>query len=205
MITRLYQAIQSSLQRNFSWLVFLLLPAVPVHAAPLYRPPGSSTQSHQTAYMEAMGGGISLLILILALGMEWRTKKCHRKVLRQQAVLETIPLDAALFDKEGRCLEILPGRREMPLVKGRHLHETLPGEGARQILGAIRKTIETGKAGFFEFALPSSDMEKRYEASILPAGDRAICVCRNASTGTSLASENARLRSILKSLRNGVI
>ncbi len=205
MIIKLYQRLQASLQRNFPWLVFLLLPAVPVHAAPLYRPPTGSTQSHPSTDVKILGSGIALLTLMLALGMEWRTKKCHRNALRQQAVLETVPLDAALFDKEGRCLEILPGKREMPLVKGRHLHETLPEEGARQILGAIRKTIETGKSGFLEFALPSSGTGKRYEASILPAGDRAICICRNASSDTSLASENARLRSILQSLRNGVI
>ncbi|MHB1301125.1 MAG: putative bifunctional diguanylate cyclase/phosphodiesterase [Burkholderiales bacterium] len=205
MIIKLYQTIRTSLQRTFPWLIFLLLPAVPVHAAPLYRPSTSSTQSHPSNDVKILGAGISLLTLFLALGMEWRAKNCHRKVLHQQAVLDTIPLDAALFDKAGRCLEILPGRREMPLVKGRHLHETLSEEGANQILEAIRKTIETGKAGLFEFVLPSSDMEKRYEASILPAGNRAICVCRNISSGTSLASENARLRSILQSLRNGVI
>lgn len=205
MIIKFYQSLQASLQRNFPWLLFLLLPVVPVHAAPLYRPPTSSAQSHPSTDVKILGAGITLLTLMLALGMEWRTKKCHRHALRQQAVLETVPLDAALFDKEGRCLEILPGKREMPLIAGRHLHETLPEEGARQILGAIRKTIETGQSGFLEFSLPSSDTGKRYEASILPAGDRAICVCRNASSDTSLASENARLRSILQSLRNGVI
>ncbi len=205
MIIKLYQTLQTLLQRTFPWLILLLLPSIPLHAAPLYRPSTSSTQSHQSTDVKVLGAGISLLTLILALCMEWRAKKCHREVLRQQAVLETIPLDTALFDKEGRCLEILPGRREMPLVKGRHLHETLPEEGARQILGAIRRTIETGQAGFFEFAMTSSGMEKRYEASILPAGDKAICICRNASSGTSLASENTRLRSILQSLRNGVI
>ena len=169
-----------------------LLQALPLHAQPLYSPVPDGTN------FEIILFGLAVMLsFYLTLSMAW-------KASRREPILKAMPHDAAWFDREGKCLDILK-EGSSPLKKGKYLHETFSEDIAGRLKAHLGNVFETGQPADFEFALPDAS----YEGNILRHGNRALCLCRNITSRKEseirLSSESAKWQSILNSIGNGVI
>lgn len=185
-------------------MALLLSQAPSLHASTLYNPALNSAAIPADAQAVWLGAVLALSFVLVA-GMERRGKKKRTEI---EPVLKTLSCDAAWFDREGRCLEVLRNSLT-PLEAGRYLHETLAEESAKTIQDSIRSTFESGEAVIFEFPLCASKVEAWREGNTLRFGNRALCLCRDITVRkaaeAALLSEKERFHSILRSIGNGVI
>lgn len=194
----------------------LLFPAIPLHASPLYNP--SFHSSNISALYDAqgfwIGANLTSLLLFLKIKRKANSRSGESDVVRCQSLLESMPLAAALFDRDGCCLDILHTGQNMHknLLKGHYIHEALPPDSAKRALEAIEKTLDTGTPETFEYALKISDVRQWYEGYTTLARnteETVLFTCRDITSRkaaeTETLQDKERFQSLLRSMGNGVI
>lgn len=192
MIEKINQVLRTALPGLF----LFILPASPAQASPLYKPFSHAGRA-STWELEAFWAGATLLFALL-LEIERRSKR--RIGSRCRRLFGASPLDAALFDREGRCIEILSASA-MPFQTGSLINEMLPPEASERLVMAMDAAFEARQSDPVEFSFEDA----RYEASLMPVEGKALCFVTDISAKRHAESEKEWLRSVLRSIGNGVI
>ncbi|MBY0578441.1 MAG: EAL domain-containing protein [Burkholderiales bacterium] len=192
----------------------LLSSAIPLYASTLYNTSFNSFDSPSPYEAQNLWIGAAIFAFLLTLRLKRKGDDNLGKITQWQSVMESLPFAAALFDRNGRCTEILSTGQDMHgnIWKGHYLHEALPPDSAKRILEAVRKTFDTGTPERFEYALQFSGERQWYEGSTALAGNprrQVLCVCRDITQPKTAEITNNQERelwlSTLQSLSNGVI
>ncbi len=91
----------------------------------------------------------------------------HEREQKLQAFVNAIPDLSFVFDEEGRFLEVLTNETSLLTaqiddLKGNLLKNVMPQDVAEKILGAIRRTLATGKTEVIEYKATVLDGEQRW-------------------------------------------
>jgi diguanylate cyclase (GGDEF)-like protein/PAS domain S-box-containing protein len=190
------EKINHAMRTALPGLLLFILPASPAHASPLYRPSSHSGRA-SASEIEAFGAGAAILFALL-LDIERRAKKRIRD--RGEVISRAYPLDATLFDREGRCVEIL-SVSTMPFETGSLINEMLPLDASEKLGKALNAVFEQTKSDPVEFSIKNA----WYEASFVPMEGIALCFITDISRWHDEASEKEKLPSLLRSIGNGII
>ena len=117
-----------------------------------------------------------------------------------RALWEAIPDLVLHLDHEGRVLDFMPAKGQVPAIPpteflGRTVCEVLPADLARRVMRQIDRALRTGKTQVFEYQLPvplPSGNLRDYEARIVKCGDNEVLVIARDITGRRRAREAIR-------------
>ncbi|HEX2739292.1 MAG TPA: PAS domain S-box protein [Rubrobacter sp.] len=128
-------------------------------------------------------------------------KKAEEKVRSSEAelraVFEAIADAIFVYDSEGRYLKVAPSNpsllyRPAEEMLGKTLHEVLPKEPADQLLGQIRRALETRQSASLEYGLRIGDEHLWFEATISPMTDDSVVAVARDVTERKIAEEALR-------------
>ncbi len=111
-----------------------------------------------------------------------------------------IPMGSALFDRQGRCIEILSASL-MPFEPGTLIDSRLSPEAAERMGKALKAVFEGKASEPVEFSTDNA----WYEANLVPMKGKALGFFADISLKKKTESEKEKLQSILRSIGNGVI
>lgn len=103
---------------------------------------------------------------------------------RLRAILNAMPDLILLVDEDGKLTDFFtpdetPATKEIEALVGRRISEFLPGEVAKQLLGLVRKALQTGQLQVMEFSIPLGNDLHSLETRIAPCGENmALSVVR---------------------------
>ncbi len=105
-------------------------------------------------------------------------QKLRERELRLQTVIGALPDIVYVFDRRGRCREVLssPDNARLPLqreMRGRQVDEVLPPELSAEIVATIARTLDSGRPQFLEYALESAGGNLWFEGRAAPLTDAA--------------------------------
>jgi PAS domain S-box-containing protein len=121
---------------------------------------------------------------------------------RDQALLRSLPDTLARVDREGRILDIhVPSREGVQIqredVVGRPIDELVPGREAKSIRESVSRAFTTDEPQQIEYASPSLDGERFYEARLVRSGFDEVTVIRRDMTDRRRADEERRFSEAL--------
>ena len=138
----------------------------------------------------------ALAAFVLALNRRANSRSWER----WRYFFRAIPLGSALFDRKGRCIEILSASH-MPFEPGMLIDSRLSPDAAATMGKALNAVFEGKASGPVEFPIENA----WYEANLVPIEGKALGFFSDISPLKRTESEKEKLQSILRSIGNGVI
>jgi PAS domain S-box-containing protein len=138
----------------------------------------------------------------MALENEQRLAALAKTQIRIQALVDAFPDLIFRMDRDGTYLEY-KGRPEDLAVSpddliGSRAHDVLPGDVADQVVGGVRRAIDTGEIVTGEYVLELEGVSRDFEARIVKAGDEAVLIVREFTERNRAQVELERLHAELQ-------
>jgi PAS domain S-box-containing protein len=133
----------------------------------------------------------------LALENERRLAALAKAQARIQALIDAFPDLIFRLDRDGTYLEY-KGRPEDLAVApdqliGAKAHQVLPLDVADQVVGGVRRAIDTGEIVTGEYTLELDGVPRDFEVRIVKAGDEAVLIVREFTDRNRAQAELERL------------
>jgi len=125
---------------------------------------------------------------------------------KNQALLEAIPDQMFLLDRNGVCLEFKAAWDEEISTQsynlvGKNVGETFPPDLASQILAAIGIALETGEVRLLSYTLTTERGVRHFDSRIVAYNDDAVVVTvRNVTEGKRAEQQMQEQRSFLRTI-----
>jgi PAS domain S-box-containing protein len=138
----------------------------------------------------------------MALENEQRLAALAKTQTRIQALVDAFPDLIFRMDRDGTYLDY-KGRPEDLAVSpnellGSRAHDVLPREVADQIVGGVRRAIDTGEIVTGEYTLELDGVSRDFEARTVKAGDEAVLIVREFTERNRAQAELERLHAELQ-------
>jgi len=108
-------------------------------------------------------------------------EKLYKSETRSRAIINTLPDQMYMFNKDGCCLEFKSDMKPNPYLKlkdleGKHVREIYPSDVAEQYLEKMSSTISTGEPQELEYHLRQNETLRHFESRFVNSWDDEILV-----------------------------
>jgi PAS domain S-box-containing protein len=138
----------------------------------------------------------------LALENERRLVALRKAQARIQALVDAFPDLIFRMSRDGEYLDYKGKTEDLAVppdeLIGAKAHEILPLDVADQLVGGIRRAIDTGEVVTGEYELELDGVPRDWEARIVKAGDEAVLIAREFTERNRAQAELARLHAELQ-------